>query len=180
MQTLIEYLISEDIEVVTSKPTGGIWFQHESPLKLTALSPRSYNDVKKVRDDNYPVADRKKEENKYRKLTNSPSDISFLYCTIVGYNSMEEPDKYPGYTYYFKLSDKQLEQTVFDVVDKKIWMQPTLGQIGMDKAIGIWTKHTDQFKKYRDPNAGMIYPRVEVIIPFAVLPELVYTQAEDR
>lgn len=59
-------------------------------------------------------------------------------------------------------------------------MKPTLGKKGLSKAIKIFKEHESDFQKYEDPNVGTIYPRIEVIIPFDVIPTLVYPQEEDR
>lgn len=170
----------ETVKTIEKEPDTGVWFLHQSPKKLTVLNPLSYKELAKVRDTDYPIEDRIEEESEYRELTNQHKSISFLYATIVGYNKFESPKSYPGYTYYFKLSDEQINNCVFTIIDKKEWMDPTKGKKGYKKALKIWDENSTEFKRSTKKGVGTIYPRIEVVIPFSVEPELKIPREEDR
>lgn len=165
--------------IVQSEPRNGLWFRHESPDKLVNLKPMTYGELKILRPG-YPVDDRQEMEDEYRELTTQLPDTSFLYATIVGYNLMDTINPYPGYTYYFQMTEIQINKCIFDVVDTKIWMKPKVGIKGLSMAKNIWLKHNSIFKAYDDPDIGEILPRIEVIIPFPVYPTKYITQEEDR
>lgn len=161
------------------KEPEGLWFRHTSPWALAELKPLSYDELKKARPD-YDVAARKRTELKYHRVVRSNPDMSFLYATLVGYHHMEDVLSYPGYTYFFKLELWQIPDYIFDIVDQKHWMEPTKGIAGYTLAREIWTANHNKFKSYEEKGIGMIDPRVEVIIPHAIKPELYVPQEEDR
>jgi len=162
-------------------PSGG-WFQHQSPKNLKVLRPLSYDMLEKTRkeelsiDPDY-VSDRKKTEQIYHDLLGTSDEISFLYASYKG--MMFDKDEYMGFTYYFHLTDDEIEKCVFDVVDKKKWMDPTVGHDGMVKSAAIWFAHHTEMESYYDV-IGLIFPRIEIIIPFSVTPSYYYPQQEDR
>lgn len=170
----------ESIKTVDKEPESGLWFLHQSPKKITKLKPLSYNMLAKTRELEYPIEDRKDEEWVYKSLTQNPDNMSFLYATIVGYNKFEKPTSYPGYTYYFKLTPGQIKKCVFTIIDKKEWMEPTLGKPGLDEAMLMWTEHNSKFRKSTKKGVGIVYPRIEVVIPFSVIPTMMVPQEEDR
>lgn len=85
-----EILVEREIRIINTAPTVGLWFTHQSSSKLNKLKPLTYNQLEKIRP-NYPIAHRKQEELKYKKLINNPATTSFLYATIVGYNKFDPP-----------------------------------------------------------------------------------------
>lgn len=172
--------ITNKIKVTDHEPSNGFWFQHESAHNLSEIKILTYDELEKVRDNSYPIEDRMEVEDKYRRLTHTQDNKTFTYATPVKYHMFGKPDNFPGYTYYFKLTNSQVERCVFDVIDKKIWMNPTLGKEGLLKAISIFKDNKSNFKIYDDPEVGTIYPRIEVVIPFIVTPSLVFPQEEDR
>jgi hypothetical protein len=156
-----------------------LWFRHESPLALKVLRPLTYEELRQARPG-YDVDARMETELPYKDLVSSDPNISFLYATICGFNKMESAESYPGYTYYFRLSRKQIEQCLFGVVDKELNMVPVKGVAGLREAMGFWAENSNAMSMYMDPELGPIDPRVEVIIPFAVHPERYVPQQEDR
>lgn len=166
------------IRKITAEPKG-FWFRHQSPLWLSELRPLTYTELTDARPG-YPIRDRKDTEKEYHRLTGQSDDTSFLYATVVGYHKMPDPLEYMGYTYYFKLSDDQISQCVFEVADQREWMDPKQGKVGLEKALSIWNKHSDEMKSYDDPEIGQIDPRVEVVIPFSINPSMYIPQIEDR
>ena len=162
--------------LVKNKPKKGIWFQHQSGEWLSKIIPQTYKQLRKIRPG-YPIKDRIKEEDVYRSLLDTSKTRSFIYATPVGFNMFEDPNKYPGYTYYFKLN---INKCVFDVVDKKTWMQPTKGLKGLKLAKKIWADNKNKFKSFNAPDIGTIYPRIEVIIPYSIYPKYFFPQKEDR
>lgn len=113
---------------------------------------------------------RKNTEKHYHKLFKSTSNNqSFTYATIVGFNYMDSVLEFPGFTYYFKLNNKQIENTIFEVVDKKYNLQPKLGLNGLSNALEFWISNIGKFSEYHDDVVGgIIKPRIEVVIPFDV------------
>lgn len=175
---LLEILSPKEI---TSEPKDELWFKHTTSEKLNVIKPQSYNQLRKIRGDEYPITNRQEEEKEYHKLTKSSDKTSFVYASIVGNNKFPSPKKFPGYTYYFKLSDKQIEKCVFDIVGSKDkLMKPTLGKKGLNKAMKLWSEHSAKLKTYKEKGVGEIFPRIEVIIPFNVKPDLYIPQEEDR
>ena len=168
--------------IVTEQvPDDGIWFQHESSDLFNVLKPISYDELQKVRGKKYPIESRKVDEDTYRKLLNIKNDkMTFLYAAPVKYQKFGDPADFPGYTYYFKLSDDDMEHCVFDIIDVKKWMNPMKGKKGFDHAVQIWKESSKLFKAHKDKNIGMIYPRIEVIISKEIYPKYVYPQQEDR
>jgi hypothetical protein len=70
---------------------------------------------------------------------------------------------------------------VFDIVGSKDkLMKPTLGKKGLNKAMKLWSEHSAKLKTYKEKGVGEIFPRIEVIIPFNVKPDLYIPQEEDR
>lgn len=170
----------ESIKTVEKPELKGLWFKHQSSKKLSILKPLSYKQLAASRDTDYPIEDRKDQEWVYKSLIHNSDKMSFLYATVVRYNKFEKPSDYPGYTYYFKLTPDQIKHCVFTIIDKKTWMEPTLGKPGLKKAQAIWDKHKDKFKQYTEEHVGVIYPRIEVVIPLTVHPVMMVAQEEDR
>jgi hypothetical protein len=172
--------LTNNAKVIDHEPTDGFWFQHESPHKLSEIKVLTYEELEKVRDTTYPLSHRIKVEDEYRRLTGTPDNTTFIYATPVKYNMFGDPNEYPGYTYYFKLTNAEVDRSVFEIIDKAVWMNPTLGRRGLMKAIQLYKKNKSKFVTYNDPDIGMIYPRIEVAIPFNIKPSLVIPQEEDR
>lgn len=109
-QTIIEST------VVSDEPRdGGGWFRHQSPHFFTELRPLSYEELRKSRTEEGEefISDRIEHENIYHRMTGQPQHMSFLYATLVGYHLMDTPTDYPGYTYFFQLTDEEIHQCVF-------------------------------------------------------------------
>jgi len=165
---------------------NGLWFQHQSSGFFKTLKPQSYSSLLKIRNEegNIYLNDRLKTEKIYHQLTDQPSDMSFLYATIVGYNNMDDPMDDPmdylGYTYYFQLDENQINECIFDIVDKKVWMKPTTGINGLNLAMSIWKENWNKFQQQEDDILGVINSRIEVIIPFDVKYFKYLPQIEDR
>jgi hypothetical protein len=116
----------------------------------------------------------------YKELIEDDPANSFLYATICGFNKMEAADDYPGYTYFFQLTAAQIEQCLFGVVDEVLNVAPQRGATAMRQAMRFWVDKQNQMIRYEDPEVGLIDPRIEVIIPFAVVPTRYVPQVEDR
>jgi len=166
-------------DLMESKTVSALWFRHESPLDLSILRPLTYAELRDTRPD-YDVDARMETELAYRKLVSQKADTSFLYATIAGFNKMEDPESYPGFTYYFQLTNEQIERCLFGIVDKEQALEPQLGSKALHLAIGLWTSKEDQMVAYEEPGLGLVNPRVEVIIPFEVRPTRYVPQQEDR
>lgn len=164
---------------ISNEPTTGIWYRHQSPFELQELRPMTYYDIRRMRPD-YDVSARHDTEEVYRAMSSQATDTSFLYATIVGFHKMETPLEYPGFTYYFKMTDYQIQQCVFDVVSETPLMNPMLGHSGIIAAKHLWEQHQTDLHSFDTDDMGMIDPRVEVIIPFAVKPLMFVPQEEDR
>jgi|LakMenEpi03Aug12_release.lakeMendotaPanAssembly.Ray.scaffolds.fasta_scaffold359860_2 hypothetical protein len=172
-----------ELYTITKEPQHGLWFLHQSPLKLDIIKPQSYQSLKNSRPSDYPLKSRYHEEDVYRHLVHSSSKISFTYATIVGYHKMyESPTNYPGYIYFFKLSKTQISKTIFSIADGsgRTFMKPTVGIDGLNKAIHTYSKNINNFKSSYEKGIGTINPRIEVIISFPVTPIYVIPQEEDR
>lgn len=166
-----------------------ILFQHHSPHELSTLIPQTYLNIAKQRlDDMSPsevkeyIDDRKTEEKKYRvKLEVKDENKSFTYASIVGFNLMEDALDYPGFTYFFHLNKEQIDKTLFGIVGgKKFKMEPELGPSALISCLSAWKTHIDELASYDDEILGSIDPRIEVVIPYIVIPELVIMEVEQR
>lgn len=98
----------------------------------------------------------------------------------LGITSSTPPTEYPGYTYYFKLTAKQIKNCVFDIIANQKYMLPSKGYAGLYNAIAIWEANNQSFKKGYTKDVGVIQPRIEVIIPHTITPEYMIQQEEDR
>jgi hypothetical protein len=174
-----EYKHRNNIEIV---------FRHQSPFELKKLEPLSYKELKSSRGTDMPkkellkyLSDRVEEEKKYHSLLPeySKSD-SFLYATIVGYHKMESPKEYPGFTYYFSLTDKQIEECLFHIVADKYTFEPIKGIEGLETSLTNWELNSDEFQSSEDEWFDAVDPRIEVVIPFAVKYFGYMSQEEDR
>lgn len=168
-----------------------IWFQHHSPRELDTLKPQSYYFLQADRQDDLGKSEaakyieyRKKTEKQYHQLLDSSGNKSFIYATIVGFNKMEPADKYPGFTYYFQLTPKQIENVVFELVagqDESLDIKPAIGQSALSKCMKSWIVNYKKFKSYYSELVqGQIDPRIEVVIPFDVKPEQYFPEEEQR
>ena len=156
-------------------------FRHQSSDFFKTLHPISYEKIALMRDSEEYMKSRKNTEEHYKHLLNvSDTENSFLYATVVGFHKMEHPSTYPGYTYYFKLDGSQIKQTVFEVVDSVHNMEAEVGLKHLEKALNFWMDHEKEMTSYEDPVAGLILPRVEVVIPYSVKYNKYVTQIEDR
>lgn len=151
-------------------------FRHQSPLHLKELRPLTYEELKISRSvdmseqglEEY-LSDRIKQENIYRQqIPEYQNNKSFLYATIVDYHKMEHPLSYPGFTYYFNLSDQELEQCIFHIVADKHEYEPIKGLVGLEKCLSEWSMNSNNFQSLSDNLLGTIDPRIEVAIPFKV------------
>jgi len=129
------------------------------------------------------VADRRRAERAYRRALRSiDDDVSFVYATVVGFNSMAPASEYPGFTYYFRLRHQELNGCLFGTVtgDPSLDVALETGKRSLERCLTQWAELGPAFVPFEDPIVGLIEPRIEVIIPFAVRPELYYPEAERR
>jgi hypothetical protein len=161
---------------------GSLVFRHQSSGWFETLEPITYQEVAKQRDNQEYMEDRIRDEKVYHDLLPGISnpDKSFLYATILGYHKMESPYSFPGYTYYFRLSLDQIQNTVFRVVTGEKSTKPIKGVKGLIIALWIWKSHSKKFKSYNDPLIGEIDPRIEVVISYPVKWFKYIPQVEDR
>jgi hypothetical protein len=162
-------------------------FQHQSPRQLSIITPQTYSQIEEYRGENMDkedlaiyLRDRVKVEDNYHNLIETSEDKSFTYASIVGFNKMESVLDYPGFTYYFNIKPKQLEETIFELVagkNKEYDLRPQVGFDGLENCLKHWVLNSAHFKPYEDDILGFIDPRIEVVIgyditPFAMIPEI--------
>lgn len=172
-------VLHRDMRIVSKEPTDGLWFKHESHYDLNSLNPVSY-ELLKSRKGDVITNMRRHFDSRYRTILPHHPDYTFLFATVVGANMMEDPLLHTGYTYYFRLPDVKIEQCVFTIIDDTKWMEPTVGAVGLNKALEIWSNFNQLFSRPRMEGLELVYPRIEVVIPFAVKPDQVIPQYEDR
>lgn len=129
------------------------------------------------------VDDRIVSEDRYRIALGIEDDVlSFTYATVVGFNSMEPPEEYPGFTYFFRMNPSQVGQALFGTVtgDPLLQLPMETGVRGLSQALTHWRRYSGLFLPADDPDLGHVEPRVEVVFQFPVRPELFITQQEDR
>lgn len=129
------------------------------------------------------VADRVVSEDRYRTALGIDNDVlSFSYATVVGFNSMEGPEDYPGFTYFFRMSPAQVHRALFGAVtgDPLLQVPMETGHRGLEQALEHWSRYSGLFLPADDPDLGTVQPRVEVVFQFPVRPELFVAQVEDR
>jgi len=156
-------------------------FIHKSPYLNKTLKPVSYKNVAKDRSQSYMLKRRKTEE-KYRKLLGQETrKKSYLYATIPEYSKMRKAEDYPGYSHYFKLPPKKMEQALFEIANPGggKGMKPMKGRAGLAKAIKHWEKHKDSYKTL-EWEGSKYHPRIEVILPMSVKSQSYIPQIEDR
>lgn len=170
--------------VISESPRSqdSIVFQHQSSEFHDKLRPVTYDEIAARRENDEYMRDRKRTEKKYHEmLPTSDPKRSFLYASVVGSNMMEDPLTFPGFTYFFRLTTKQIENTIFEVVDRKRKMQPKVGASGLEKALSFWEENLGSFAAYDDDVVGgEIRPRVEVVIPYEISYFDFVPQVEDR
>lgn len=188
-QNLVQKIDSTPIVSSIPKRLDEVLFQHHSPHKLSTLIPQTYKAIAKQRSDDMSKADvetyirdRVLEESKYKALLHdTDKEKSFMYATVVGFNMMEDPLDYPGFTYFFRLSREQVEQTLFGIVGgKSIHIEPKPGMSALIDCLSIWNDKKKELFSYEDDILGQIDPRIEVVIPYIVVPELVIVEVEQR
>jgi len=156
-------------------------FRHQSSDFFETLRPISYEKIALMRDSEEYMQSRKDTEKHYKNLLNlSDMKNSFLYATVVGFHKMEHPSTYPGYTYYFKLNRSQIETTVFEVVDAVHNMEAGVGFKALENALNFWNTQKSTMKSYEDEIAGLILPRIEVVVSYPIQYSKYVTQIEDR
>lgn len=178
------------LPIVPVLPTklNQLWFQHQSSREISVIKPMSYNDIENARAVDMPnikryIAERRKEEDDYRLAIGIMDDSkSFTYATIVDFNLMENPKQFPGFTYFFKLRPTQLDITLFGVItgDDALDLKPARGINALERSLQHWLDMSNMMKRKNDPIVGPIDPRIEVIIPYNVFPELVILEIEQR
>ena len=93
---------------------------------------------------------------------------------------MESPKEYPGFTYYFSLTDKQIEECLFHIVADKYTFEAMKGIEGLETSLTNWELNSDEFQSSEDEWFDAVDPRIEVVIPFAVKYFGYMPQEEDR
>ena len=161
-------------------------FVHQSSEKFNVIKPQTYDAVAKQRDSNKYMRDRKKTERKYHELLGKNiGNMSFMYASLASRSHMHSVNEligYPGYVYYFRLNPSQIERCVFECIGGKDFVPKTrVGKTGLIKAMQEWDINSSEFKEYHDEIVGgIIYPRIEVVVPFSVKPFAYIPQVEDR
>jgi len=181
-------VLEKDIEYKKPDHLSDLIFQHHSPKKLNIISPQKYSTIFDDRSDNMDLTDvlqyikeRIDEEEKYKNILNDNSKNSFIYATIVGFNKMESAQDYPGFTYYFKLDDSQMNECLFGVIDsKKVLVPIQKGIDSLTKCLLYWNESKDKLKVGKDELLGIIEPRIEVVLPISVKPFAMVPEIEMR
>lgn len=185
MRIALEDMNVKPILRVDKEPDGNddIWFRHCSPLKLNKLIPLNYKELAEARPG-YNMEWRRNTEDKYHEIfarNNLAShDCTFLYATICGYHRMGPPEDYDGYTYYFRLTKDQIDSTLFEIIDAEHRREASRGVNAMLSCTLEWDRNKDKYTSYHEENLGDVHPRIEVIIPFEVLPELYFPPKKER
>lgn len=167
-----------------------IIFRHQSPHELDIISPQTYSQIKEYRSENMSVddletymKDRIEVENKYYDLINQSQEVSFIYATIVGFNNMEDPTEYPGFTYYFKITPEKLKKTIFELVagkDIKMNLEPDVGIHALENCLKAWNANKQNFTPATDSILGTIEPRIEVVLSYDITPYAMIPEVEQR
>lgn len=184
------------MKIITRPPLGvkrperlsELWFQHQSSQQLTVIAPQTYETIARQRardmiDIKEYISGRRQEEDAYRLSLGSVDDsMSFTYATITGFNYMENPTDYPGFTYFFKIKPSQVENTLFGLVagDEQFNIEPERGLSALERCLSQWLISADLLHQIEDPIVGTIDPRIEVVISYPVVPELVIPEIEQR
>lgn len=182
--SIIKPINREPKTTLTPHTLSQIYFQHHSPHELEMIKPQLYTVVIKGRSrPKEYLASRKLEEKQYKRILNiKDSNRSFTYASIVGFNKMEDPLDYPGFTYYFRLNKQQVNNTLFGIVsgDPKYDITPSKGLKALKRCLNHWHKYNKLYHSVEDDIVGIIDPRIEVIIPYSVIPEYAILEVEQR
>jgi hypothetical protein len=176
-----------DMRIVSKEPEGGLWFKHESPFDMDLICPVSYKLLAERKGELFSTM-RRMYDQTYRAKLPHHQDYSYLHATVVGANLMEDPSLYPGFTYFFQLPTVKVEQALFTIIDGGFKMEPTLGQEGLTQALYLWNylaypsldENAERLSKPTTIGHTLVCPRVEVLLPFAVEPSLVFPDLENR
>lgn len=171
------------------KKLSELWFQHQSPLALKVIVPQSYSSIKDSRGEDMSSSEtsdyvdyRVSTEDAYRSELGIDDDtLSFTYASIVGFNKMEAAEDYPGFTYYFHMSQGQVERALFGIVANEPYgIDPSKGIQELERSLSAWIRNSSEMVSEEDDTVGKIDPRIEVVIPFRVWPTAMVVQQEDR
>jgi hypothetical protein len=164
-------------------------FRHQRPHQLEVIRPQTIAQVQKYRSEDMSSSDLKtymddriNSENYYSNLINKPKEMSFTYASIVGFNKMEDPTKYPGFTYFFKITPKKLDETIFELVSGKdeLDIMPATGLNALEQCMKQWIAHHEEFSGHADNILGWIDPRIEVVISYDIIPFAMIPEVEQR
>lgn len=147
------------------------------------LTPLSYDRLQEVRGPKYPMKERMRTEEKYRKLLqDADPKTSFVYATIGGRHAMEPAAEYPGYTHYADIPQDQLDKLIFHVIHAKGATRPSVGKKALEKSLKDWErvkqKGWDSPKEYKD--GWVLRPRIEVVSGVPLTVRSYVPQQEDR
>jgi len=171
--------LHRELRIISKEPVEGLWFKHESPYDVDMISPISYQLLAERKGGAFALM-RKMYDERYRQYIKHHPDYTFLHATVVGGNKMEDPTLYEGFTYYFQLPEAKIEKALFTIIDREELMVPTPGLVGLQTAIDLWDHLLPTLSAPSVAGVIKIYPRIEVLLPFAVEPTLVVPQIEDR
>jgi hypothetical protein len=187
-----------EVKILTQAPTvsmrptllSQVVFQHHSAHELMVIEPQDYSCIARERKPDMGIpgvvkylTDREHEEDAYRlALGIIDTSMSFTYATVTGFNDMTSPDDYPGFTYFFELTREQVSNTLFGIVGgiPELNLEPQRGLQALELCMSHWLRHQHEFAVVNDDLVGAIDPRIEVIIPYRVIPTAVLLEVERR
>ena len=159
-----------------------IVFRHQSPRYYDVLRPVTYRELISFGRDPRYVLERQRFERGYHRMLdqNVDSSESFLYATVVGFHRMESWKTYPGFTYYFRMTEEQLQNSVCHVVDQNHSTEPQRGVLGLQSALNAWSRCEKFMRPRYDSMLGREDPRIEIVIGCEIVYDRFVTQTEDR
>ena len=182
---MIEINCPLEIKLDDINNTSKLYFIYESKEKLKNIKPLTYNQVNKKYNSRVEELVRKQDSSYRKHFIDHHSSTSFIHASVAGFSNFFS-FKYlfdtENYTYYFKLTPKELQECCFSITDNEGKVSDIIPGIqGVISVLKKWNVNKNNYvNQISLTEVETVFPQINVIIPFKVKPIFILPPAHER
>ena len=182
---MIEINCPLEIKLDDINNTSKLYFIYESKEKLKNVKPFTYSQINKKYNSRVEDSVRKQDSSYRKHFIDHHSSTSFIYASIAGFSNYFNY-KYlfdsEYYTYYFKLTPKELQECCFSITDNEGKTTDIIPGIqGVISVLKKWNANKNNYNENIElSEVETVCPQINVVIPFKIKPIFILPPVHER